>query len=312
MADLQAALERFIEHLRAEGRYSPRTCHHYRRDLERLAGFLSESAIDQWSEVDAHRVRHYLAGEARRGLGGRSLARSLSAIRRFYRYLIREGLATDNPALDSRAPRSEKRLPRVADVDSVKAWLDASPEDSLETRDLALMELMYSAGLRLSEAVGIDLPALDLAVGEVRVTGKGGKTRLLPVGAAARKALTQWLAVRGQLAGEGEPAVFVSRRGTRLSARAVQQRLRRWSLKQGSLQTLHPHLLRHSFASHLLESSGDLRAVQELLGHADIATTQVYTHLDFQHLARVYDRAHPRARRRPAAAGPANHLPESH
>jgi len=203
----------------------------------------------------------------------------------------------DNPALDIRAPKSARRLPGVADVDQLNALLDATPEDPLEVRDLCMFELMYSSGLRLSELAGLDLDSVDLNGGEVRVLGKGSKERLLPVGGKALTALRAWLPVRSAMAPEQERALFVSRRGDRLSRRSIQARLHRWGLAKGSDQKLHPHLLRHSFASHMLESSGDLRAVQELLGHADIATTQVYTHLDFQHLARVYDQSHPRARR---------------
>ncbi|MBC7184056.1 MAG: tyrosine-type recombinase/integrase, partial [Marinobacter sp.] len=209
----------------------------------------------------------------------------------------REKLASDNPALDIRAPRSGRRLPRGADVDQLSHLLDSQPEDPLEVRDLCMFELMYSSGLRLAELASLELDTVDLRSGEVRVTGKGGKERLLPVGAKAVAAIRAWLPQRSALANDGERALFVSQRGERLSHRSIQARLSRWGITRGADQKLHPHLLRHSFASHLLESSGDLRAVQELLGHADIATTQVYTHLDFQHLARVYDQSHPRARR---------------
>jgi integrase/recombinase XerC len=291
-------VDAFIRHLADEKRHSPRTCDSYQRDLLALLYWLEQNNTDEWPVLTHHHLRRYVAHLSSRKLSGRSIARHLSAIRRFYRYLLREGVAKDNPALDIRAPRSPKRLPRVADVDQIGALLDPEPDDPLEIRDLAMFELMYSSGLRLSELAGLDLHALDRRGGEVRVWGKGGKERLLPVGRAALKAVDVWLQVRPTLAGEGQPALFVSRRGDRLSHRSIQQRLRRWGLKRGADQKLHPHMLRHSFASHLLESSGDLRAVQELLGHADIATTQVYTHLDFQHLARVYDQSHPRARRR--------------
>lgn len=210
---------------------------------------------------------------------------------------MREHLATDNPALDIRAPRAGKRLPRVADVDQLNHLLDATPEDPLEIRDLSMFELMYSSGLRLSELAGLNLHSVDQRGGEVRVLGKGSKERILPVGRKALEALARWLEVRGTMAPVAESALYVSRRGDRLSTRSIQSRLSRWGLAKGADQRLHPHLLRHSFASHMLESSGDLRAVQELLGHADIATTQVYTHLDFQHLAKIYDQSHPRARR---------------
>ncbi|MBY5936992.1 MULTISPECIES: tyrosine recombinase XerC [Marinobacter] len=293
-----AALTGFIRHLQSEKRHSPRTCEHYQRDLQRLVAWLADNGLNDWSELSAHDVRRYVARLSRDGLSGRSIARHLSSIRRFYQYLLREGLAIDNPALDIRAPKSGRRLPRVADVDQIGQLLDATPEDPLEIRDLAMFELMYSSGLRLAELAGADLSALDLKGPEIRVLGKGNKERVLPVGRKAVAALQQWLSCRRALVTEGEKALFVSQRGTRLSRRSIQGRLSRWGILHGADQRLHPHLLRHSFASHMLESSGDLRAVQELLGHADIATTQVYTHLDFQHLARVYDQSHPRARRR--------------
>ena len=296
-ARLAPALDRFIGHLAAEKRYSPRTCESYRRDLVRLAMWLDEAGQDDWQRVTGHDLRRYVAFLSRAGLGGRSIARHLSAIRRFYRFLLREHLAVDNPALDIRAPKSARRLPGVADVDQLNSLLDAAPDDPLEVRDLCMFELLYSSGLRLSELAGLNLDSVDLKGGEVRVLGKGSKERLLPVGSKALKALQAWLPVRSAIAPEPEQALFVSRRGDRLSRRSIQARLHRWGVVKGSDQKLHPHLLRHSFASHMLESSGDLRAVQELLGHADIATTQVYTHLDFQHLAQVYDRSHPRARR---------------
>jgi integrase/recombinase XerC len=295
---MAAPVVAFVRHLATEKRHSPRTCDHYQRDLDRLVAWLIEVDIPAWSELTIHDIRRYVARLSRDGLSGRSIARHLSAIRRFYQFLLREGLARDNPALDVRAPKSGRRLPKVADVDQISQLLDINPDDPLEIRDLAMFELMYSSGLRLAELASLSLPALDLKGREVRVVGKGNKERILPVGGKAVAALNQWLAHRTAMAHEGETAVFVSQRGGRLSQRSIQARLARWGMVQGADQRLHPHLLRHSFASHMLESSGDLRAVQELLGHADIATTQVYTHLDFQHLARVYDQSHPRARRR--------------
>ncbi|WP_203143627.1 tyrosine recombinase XerC [Marinobacter mangrovi] len=295
---LDEPLSRFIEHLRAERRQSVHTCHNYQRDIRRLAVNLAAWGEVRWSGLDIHGLRRHVAELSREGLGGRSIARHLSAIRRFYEFLLREREVTDNPALDVRAPKAGRKLPKVADVDQVNHLLNADADDPLEIRDLAMFELIYSSGLRLAELVGLDLDGLDRRAGEVRVLGKGNKTRILPVGRQAWQAMDRWLDVRGALAPEGETAVFLSRQGRRLSARSVQSRLSRWGMQKGADQRLHPHLLRHSFASHLLESSGDLRAVQELLGHADIATTQVYTHLDYQHLARVYDRSHPRARRR--------------
>ena len=295
--ELTGPLAEFIRHLASEKRHSPRTCDSYQRDLLRLADWLGRSGFVAWQRVTNHDLRRYVATLSREGLSGRSIARHLSATRRFYQFLLREKLASDNPALDIRAPKSGRRLPRVADVDQLNHLLDGQPDDPLEVRDLCMFELMYSSGLRLAELASLDLDTVDLRSGEVRVMGKGGKERLLPVGRKAIAAIQAWLPYRAALANDGEAALFVSQRGERLSHRSIQARLSRWGISRGADQKLHPHLLRHSFASHMLESSGDLRAVQELLGHADIATTQVYTHLDFQHLARVYDQSHPRARR---------------
>ncbi|MEQ5816849.1 tyrosine recombinase XerC [Marinobacter sp. NFXS11] len=295
--ELTGPLAEFIRHLASEKRHSPRTCDSYQRDLLRLADWLGRSGFVAWQRVTNHDLRRYVATLSREGLSGRSIARHLSATRRFYQFLLREKLASDNPALDIRAPKSGRRLPRVADVDQLNHLLDGQPGDPLEVRDLCMFELMYSSGLRLAELASLDLDTVDLRSGEVRVMGKGGKERLLPVGRKAIAAIQAWLPYRAALANDGEAALFVSQRGERLSHRSIQARLSRWGISRGADQKLHPHLLRHSFASHMLESSGDLRAVQELLGHADIATTQVYTHLDFQHLARVYDQSHPRARR---------------
>ncbi len=296
-------IERFLRYLASEKRASRHTCDHYGRDLDRLAVWMAEQALASWSAVDHHALRRYVGHLARAGLAGRTIARHLSSIRRFFTFLVREGVLKDNPGLDIRPPRTGRPLPGVLDADSVGHLLDRVPEDPLEVRDHAILELMYSSGLRLAELVALDQRHLDLDGAEVRVTGKGSKTRLLPVGRAALKALREWLSVRPELADAGEPAVFVSRRGGRIHPRTVQARLRRWGVRHGADQAIHPHLLRHSFASHVLESSSDLRAVQELLGHSDIATTQVYTHLDFQHLARVYDQAHPRAQSRNPAKG---------
>ena len=298
-ASLTEGVAAFLNYLSAERRHSPHTCQAYERDLARLMAWATtqQPPADRWELLSVADIRRYAATLNREGLSSRSIARALSATRRFYDYLIREHRVRSNPALDVRAPKSGRRLPAVADADQLGHLLDARPEDPLETRDLAMFELFYSSGLRLSELVGLNLDHLDLRSGEVRVLGKGNRERVLPVGRKAGGALRAWLALRPALVASGERAVFISQRGTRLSPRTVQHRLDRWGRHHGADQHLHPHLLRHSFASHLLESSGDLRAVQELLGHADIATTQIYTHLDFQHLARVYDDAHPRARR---------------
>lgn len=267
----------------------------YRRDLANLIAFCRDHDIHAWADLDGRLLRSFVAQRHRQGVGGRSLQRNLSAIRAFYRFLLDRGVVSSNPVQGIAAPKTPRRLPRTLDVDQVQQLMDNSEDTPLALRDRAIMELMYSSGLRLSELTGLDLNSVDIADAMVTVVGKGRKTRSIPVGRHALKALEKWLKVRETLAAGDETALFVSRRGTRLSNRSIQQRLRQWSLKQGMASHVYPHMLRHSFASHILESSTDLRAVQELLGHADISTTQVYTHLDFQHLARVYDKAHPRA-----------------
>ncbi len=294
----QQWLDRYLDHLRFQRQYSPRTVDSYRRDLSRLLSFCEAEDIEGWAALSTRQVRRFSAQVHRRGLGGRSVARLLSAARSFFHYLAREGLVTQNPVTGVSAPKSPRKLPEPLDADQMARLLAIDAGDPLAVRDLALMELLYSSGLRLSELVSLDMGRVDLRAAALRVTGKGNRQRDLPVGRYAMDALRRWLRVRGELAAAGEPALFVSRRGTRLTARAVQARLAKWGRWQGIDSHVHPHKLRHAFASHLLESSGDLRAVQELLGHADISTTQVYTHLDFQHLAQVYDRAHPRARKK--------------
>jgi len=291
-------LEQFLDHLRDERRLSPRTVLNYRRDLEQVLGWLEAQGVTGWADLDSHRVRAYIAGRHRAGLAAKSLQRELSALRSLYRYLLREGLARNNPAQGVRAPKVRRKLPVTLDADQMGRLLDQGADDPLELRDLAMLELFYSSGLRLAELVSVDLGDIDPADASLEVTGKGAKSRRVPVGGKALAALRRWLEVRGALANSQEPALFVSRRGNRIHPRTVQARVSRWAVAKGAPRGLHPHLMRHSFASHLLESSGDLRAVQELLGHADIATTQIYTHLDFQHLARVYDQAHPRARKK--------------
>lgn len=292
-------LESYLERLQVQQRLSPQTLLAYRRDLDQLQTFLTPREITQWSQVDPRTLRAYVADRHRNGLGSRSLQRELSAIRGFFDALIREGLMAQNPAQGIRAPKAAKALPNVLDVDAMVGLLEAPPEDPQEVRDLAMWELFYSSGLRLSELVALDLEDLDFRESSLLVReGKGQKTRHVPVGRCAREALENWLKVRETWPGSGLSAVFTSRRGLRISPRSVQSRLSRWQIKQGGGTAVHPHMLRHSFASHLLESSGDLRAVQELLGHANLSTTQVYTHLDYQHLAKVYDQAHPRAKRK--------------
>ena len=276
---------------------SPHTVAAYGRDLANFGQFLQLEA-DTRASFDTHDVRAWLASLHRGGAARRSVARALSALRGLCAHLCRHGHGKFDPTRGLRPPKGEKRLPSLLDVDQTARLLEGVPEDWLDFRDVAMWELTYSCGLRVSELVGLDLTALDLAEGQVRVLGKGRKQRLVPVGRQARAALEIWLQRRLERAQPAEPALFLNQHGHRLTVRQVQGRLKRWARRQGLETSLHPHMLRHSFASHLLESSGDLRAVQELLGHSDIRTTQVYTHLDFQHLARVYDQAHPRARRR--------------
>lgn len=293
----RAETERIDEFIASLHHLSPRTRLAYRRDLLQLQEFCEREGIARWKDIDGRLLRGFVAARHRRGVGGRSLQRNLSAIRALYRFLIKTGAAAQNPAQGVVTPRVPKRLPGALDVDQAARLVSIEVDGGLSARDRAMLELMYSSGLRLAELVGLDLDGVDFGDATATVTGKGRKTRKLPVGSYAIAALKEWLAVRPSIAAPGEKALFVSARGTRISARSVQQRMRRWGLKQGLATHVHPHMLRHSFATHLLESSGDLRAVQELLGHADISTTQVYTHLDFQHLAKVYDAAHPRARK---------------
>lgn len=296
--DQQQWLERFLVHLGAERGLSPLTLEAYRRDLANLGEFCRQRGFAAWAELDHQALRNFVAARHRAGLSGRSIRRSLSAARAFYYYLLRENHVMTNPALGISVPKSPQLLPRTLDVDQMNQLLAVESKDALSSRDHAIMELMYSSGLRLAELIGLNLADIDLNDATVRVTGKGSKTRVVPVGRYARAALREWLKQRVMCAKAGERALFVGRRGGRLTPRAVQLRVRAWAQWQGMGGAVSPHLLRHSFASHMLESSGDLRAVQELLGHANISTTQIYTHLDFQHLAKVYDAAHPRARRR--------------
>jgi integrase/recombinase XerC len=297
-------IERFLSHLNIERRLSTHTVAAYRHDLLTLAGFCEGRKVQRWSALNNFQVRAFAAAEHAGGIAPRSIQRRLSAVRSFYEYLMREGHAKNNTALEVRAPKSKKRLPATLDADQMARLLDFRASDSLSARDKAMMELFYSSGLRLSELVGLQVAAVDLQDRTVRVLGKGNKTRIVPVGRYAIEALTRWLAERTALMGDRPTgadggAVFVGKSGRPLSVRAVQLRVGLWARRRGLSMHVHPHMFRHSFATHLLESSGDLRGVQELLGHADISTTQVYTHLDFQRLASVYDAAHPRARRRP-------------
>ncbi len=295
---MQAQLDAFVEHLTAERRLSQRTSEAYRRDLSSFVEFARTVQISRWNQVDRSMVRAFVAERHRGGLSGSSLRRSLSALRTLFGYLVREGAASENPARGVRAPRHVKRLPRTVPAESMGRMLNMDVQEPLVVRDHAMFELLYSSGLRLSELVGLDLDDVDLDDSTARVTGKGARTRIVPVGAAARSSLLRWKSVREVVAGQNCPALFVGRHGERLSTRSVQLRLKRWARRCGEDGSIHPHVLRHSFATHLLEESRDLRAVQEMLGHANIGTTQVYTHLDFQQLARIYDSAHPRARKK--------------
>lgn len=294
---MHAQLDAWQLERRAGRQLSAHSLEAAQRDLEQVMSFCAEHGITRWDALQAADVRQWLASLRRQHYAAASIARMLSSLRTFFSYLQHQGVVINNPALGIRAPKGEKRLPRTLDVDRAGQLLDQLPADSLiEQRDRAMLELFYSSGLRLSELTGLDLPDLDLAAGQVRVLGKGGKQRDLPVGRQARAALQDWLAVRAQLAKDPQ-ALFVGARGARIHPSVVRQRLKQAG-QQMLGQHLHPHMLRHSFASHMLESSQDLRAVQELLGHVNISTTQIYTHLDFQHLAQVYDQAHPRARRK--------------
>jgi integrase/recombinase XerC len=324
-------IERFAAHLRHERRVSPHTVAAYRRDLESLRSFCERRRIEGWGALDGAHLRAFAGAAHAGGLGARSIQRRLSGVRTFFEYLMREGHCARNPAVDVRAPKTKKRLPATLDADQMARLLAFRTDDTLSARDKAMMELFYSSGLRLAELVTLDVASVDLADRTVRVLGKGAKSRVLPIGAFAVQALRRWLAERAALtrgarggvaeggdgdagrgggrsrrantpAGDDGGAVFIGRGGRRLSARAVQLRVELWARRQGLGVHVHPHMFRHSFATHLLESSGNLRGVQELLGHADIGTTQVYTHLDFQHLAKVYEASHPRAGRR---TGPA-------
>ena len=288
----------FLDYLHHERGLSPRTRAAYKRDLDQYSDELKYLDLQDPCKVNEHQVRSIIARLHRRGLGPRSLQRLLSALRSFYRWLMREGLADHNPATAVKAPKAPAKLPATMDSDAVTQLLDIKENSPVAIRDKAIMELFYSSGLRLSELATLRWDQIDRTSGLLTVTGKGNKTRVVPIGSYAAKALDKWRKVRGNFAGFEEPHIFVSNRGTPISTRSIQSRIRYWAKKQGLPQQVYPHLLRHSFASHMLESSGDLRAVQELLGHADISTTQVYTHLDFQHLAKVYDKAHPRAKKK--------------
>ncbi len=288
-------VDAFLSHLQVERRMSAHTLDAYRRDLDALVAWAAEQGVDDLAIVHTEQLRAFIAAEHRRGLSPKSLQRRLSACRSFYQWLLKHGRVVASPAAGIRAPKAPRKLPQVLDVDEAVQLVELPTDVPLGVRDRAILELFYSSGLRLSELCALRWRDLDLADGLVTVLGKGSKQRSVPVGSHARKALDDW---RRESQGQPDAPVFPGRGGATITPRAVQLRLRQLAQRQGLFKRVHPHLLRHSFASHVLESSGDLRGVQELLGHADIATTQIYTHLDYQHLAKVYDGAHPRAKRK--------------
>jgi len=291
----QKYLRDYLAHLTHERRLSAHTATNYARDIETLIKLAGDLTLDQ---LQIHQIRRFVAQLHARGLSGRSLARMLSAWRGFYRYLARDHGFEVNPCLGMRPPKSAKALPHALSPDEAGRLMEIGGDDALAVRDKAMLELFYSSGLRLSELTGLAPADVNISDATVRVTGKGNKTRIVPVGSHALAALKAWLAQRSRIGGLDDQALFVGKNGRRLGPRAVQLRLKHWAMKLGLSSKVHPHMLRHSFASHVLQSSGDLRAVQDMLGHASISTTQVYTQLDFQHLAKVYDAAHPRAKRK--------------
>ncbi|PMG95507.1 tyrosine recombinase XerC [Vibrio lentus] len=295
---LQKPLSRFYEYLRSEKGLSLHTQRNYRQQLETMAAHLVTLGLKDWAQVDAAWVRQLASKGMREGMKASSIATRLSSLRSFFDFLVLRGEMTANPAKGVSAPRKQRPLPKNLDVDEVGQLLDVKEDDPLSIRDRAMMEVMYGAGLRLAELVGINLRDVLARQGEIRVIGKGDKERKAPFSGLAKEWVDKWLKVRGELASPGEPALFVSKLGTRISHRSVQKRMEEWGKKQAVASHISPHKLRHSFATHVLESSQNLRAVQELLGHENISTTQVYTHLDFQHLAQAYDQAHPRARKK--------------
>ncbi|MGF6192362.1 tyrosine recombinase XerC [Serratia sp. 2723] len=295
-ANLQPPVDAFLRYLKVERQLSPLTQISYSRQLQALITLASELGVSEWPMLDAARVRQLAARSKRAGLQSSSLALRLSALRSFLDWLVGQGVISANPAKGIRTPRSGRHLPKNIDVDEMNQLLNIDLNDPLAVRDRAMLEVMYGAGLRLAELVGLDCRHVDLGGGEIWVLGKGSKERKLPIGRTAVTWLEHWLALRDLFAPQDD-AMFLSNQGKRISARNVQKRFAEWGVKQGINSHIHPHKLRHSFATHMLESSGDLRAVQELLGHANLTTTQIYTHLDFQHLANVYDAAHPRAKR---------------
>jgi integrase/recombinase XerC len=293
---LLPAVDDFLRYLKVERQLSPLTQKNYQRQLQAIMAMADEMKLTSWAQLEPAQVRSLAARSRRGGLGASSLALRMSALRSFLDWQVHQGMLSANPAKGISTPRNARHLPKNMDVDEVNQLLEIELNDPLAVRDRAMLETMYGGGLRLSELVNMDCRHMDLDAGEVRVLGKGSKERRVPIGGTAVTWIQHWLTLRDSFAPQDD-AVFVSSRGSRISTRNVQKRFAEWGIKQGVASHIHPHKLRHSFATHLLESSGDLRAVQELLGHANLATTQIYTHLDFQHLATVYDAAHPRAKR---------------
>lgn len=289
-------LEAYLNHLAFERGLSKLTQANYKRDIAFLLAYAESQALLLLKTQPQH-IRQLIAKLHAQGLGGKSIARMLSSWRGFFDYLVKQHNFTSNPCIGMRAPKSAKTLPQALSADQAVKLVDVKEEDLLSLRDHAILELFYSSGLRLAELVGLNFDQLDLVNGTVTVTGKGNKTRIVPVGSHAINAIENWIGVRSLIAKSESGALFITKQGNRITPRAVQYRLKEWAIKQGINSDVHPHMLRHSFATHVLQSSGDLRAVQEMLGHANISTTQVYTHLDFQHLAKVYDQAHPRAKK---------------
>lgn len=287
----------FLIKLRDERNYSENTLKNYSRDLKTLTAYCEQQKIKQWSEVDDQHIRSLISQRHRQGLSGASLQRLLSTFRSFFKYLLVNNRIQNNPAKSVQAPKTTRKLPTALDVDSVSHLVEIKGSDPETVRDRAILELFYSSGLRLSELSSLNVGCgKNIQSGLLRVMGKGNKERELPVGSKAITAINEWLKRRNELANENEDALFVGKQGKRIHNSVIQKRVKYWAQQKGIDMNVYPHMLRHSFASHMLESSGDLRAVQELLGHADISTTQIYTHLDFQHLAKVYDAAHPRAK----------------
>jgi integrase/recombinase XerC len=297
--DDKQLLSDFLAQLTIEKRASQYTVKSYKRDLNCLSNYCESKSISLWTDLKQTNIRSYMASRHRQGLSSTSLQRELSAIRSFFNFLLKNQLTDNNPVQYIKAPKKPRKLPKTLDVDQIKSLLEAGTNSTIEIRDLAMFELFYSSGIRLSELAQLNLTDIDLTDKSLIVrSGKGGKSRMLPIGSKAVVAINTWLEHRIKSATSTETALFISTRGTRLGQRSIELRLKQWCKKKGIAEHIHPHMLRHSFATHLLESSQDLRAVQELLGHSNISTTQIYTHLDFQHLADVYDKAHPRAKRK--------------